>query len=78
MGQANEREIEIVAEFTILQLLRLRKAFPDTFQVRRKRVLQVDQRRCADVVADDEEKQSPLILTDKEAWVIEVREVMRL
>ena len=67
--QAGERKIKVIGEFAILQFFRLRKALPDALKVRRERVLKVDKRRSADVVADNEQKKCPLILADNEAWV---------
>ena len=67
--QAGKRKIKVIGEFAILQFFRLRKALPDALKVRRERVLKVDKRRSADVVADNEQKKCPLILADNEAWV---------
>src|SRR6266576_1386951 len=63
MWECREGKIEVVGQLAILELWWFRECIPNSLQVSDQRCLEIRQRSCPDVVANDEQKERALIHT---------------
>ena len=65
MWESREGEVEVVGQLAVLEFWWFQECIPNSLQVCNQRCLEIRQRCCSDVVADDEEKERALICTKR-------------